>query len=162
MRTASPGVRSGAVRCPTSFSLSKFRRQTFRRQTEVCRTFYFKLHHQPGLLVVGLLGLSMLAGACGRNLVTGHDGSAALTEDEKHRVYPAALAVSDAPLDGDLLKSVCRKLDIFDTSTKPNQQYLKFISDHIQWSMEPDNRQFGHEISTPEKAREYIRRHLQL
>jgi hypothetical protein len=88
-----------------------------------------------------------------------HDGLQ-LTEDEKHRLYSAALAASESPLDTDLFKHVCRKIGIFDAGGKPNDAYLAFVAEHINWSMKPEIDEFKREINTKEKAVEYVRRHL--
>lgn len=37
-----------------------------------------------------------------------------VANDEKHRLYSAALAASESPLDTDLFKDVCKKIEIFD------------------------------------------------
>jgi len=83
-----------------------------------------------------------------------------LTEDEKHRLYSAALAASESPLDTDLFKDVCRKIGIFDAGGKPNNSYLAFVSTHVDWAMKPETELFKHEIDTKEKALEYIKRHM--
>ena len=111
--------------------------------------------------IAAIIVCASICSSCGtRSNTTGRANAPQLTENEKHRLYAAALAASDSPLDSDLFKTVCQKIEIFDASGKPTQHYMSFISDHIQWSMEPANREFGHEINTPEKARQYISQHL--
>ena len=83
-----------------------------------------------------------------------------MSEDEKHRLYSAALAASESPLDTDTFKDVCRTIDIFDAAGKPNQKYLIFVSDHVNWSLGPGNQGFRRQIDTREKAREYINQYL--
>lgn len=83
-----------------------------------------------------------------------------MTEAEKHRLYAAALAATDSPLDSDLFKSVCRKIDIFDEENQPNPKYPSFVSDHIHWSMAVENRDFRNEINTRDKAVRYVQEHL--
>jgi hypothetical protein len=81
------------------------------------------------------------------------------TNDEKHRLYSAALAASESPLDTDLFKDVCKKIGIFDPDGTPNDNYM-FVSEHVDWSLKSETDQFRHEINSKEKARGYIDRHL--
>ena len=83
-----------------------------------------------------------------------------LNEDEKHRLYSAALAASESPLDTDTFKKVCREIGIVDARGRANDQYMGFVSEHVNWGMKPETEQFRQEINTQEKAREYITRHL--
>jgi hypothetical protein len=83
-----------------------------------------------------------------------------LSLDEKHRLYSAALATSEAPLDTDTFKDVCQRIGIFDASGKPNDQYMAFVSQHVDWGTRPDTNQFRQEINSKDKAREYIKQHL--
>ena len=82
------------------------------------------------------------------------------TEDEKHRLYSAALAASESPLDTDTFKDVCQMIGIFDDSGKPNDQYMPFVSQHVNWGMRSEASEFRHEINSKDKAREYINQHL--
>jgi hypothetical protein len=83
-----------------------------------------------------------------------------LTEDEKHRLYSAALAASDAPLDNDAFKNVCRQIGIFDAAGRPNDQYMTFVSQHVDWGMKSEASNFRQEINSRDKARDYLKRHL--
>jgi hypothetical protein len=83
-----------------------------------------------------------------------------LSVDEKHRLYSAALAASDSPLDTDTFKDVCQRIGIFDASGKANDQYMAFVSEHVNWGTRSEAGQFRHEINSKDKAREYIRNHL--
>jgi thioredoxin-related protein len=83
-----------------------------------------------------------------------------LTQDEKHRLYSAALAASESPLDTDTFKEVCREIGIFDADGKPNNNYIAFVSEHVEWGTKSETDQFRREISSKDKAREYIRDHL--
>jgi hypothetical protein len=86
--------------------------------------------------------------------------AAALTEDEKHRLYSAALAAGESPLESELFKDVCRKIGIFDAQGKPNDNYMSFVSAHVEWAMKAQTEQFKTEINSREKAREYLSKHL--
>lgn len=105
--------------------------------------------------IIILLALSLVVVSCGRGWA-----KESLTEDEKHRLYAAALAVSDSPLDSEIFKRVCRRIEIFDAGGNPNDKYIKFVSAHVDWATKPQTALFRNQIDTPEKARQYIDEHL--
>jgi hypothetical protein len=82
------------------------------------------------------------------------------SDDQKHRLYAAALAASDSPLDSDIFKRVCRHIEVFDVGGKPNDKYIPFVSAHVDWETHQQTEQFRNEINTPEKARQYIDQRL--
>ena len=99
--------------------------------------------------------------ACSSWSATGSQKDASrFTADERHRLYAAALAVSDSPLDNDLFKDVCRRIEIFDAYGKPNEKYMAFVSEHLNWTMKPENEQFKSDINTKQKAHDYVVQHL--
>src|SRR5882672_8889394 len=61
-----------------------------------------------------------------------------LSEDEKHRLYTAALAASDLPLESDSFRDVCKTIGIFDANGTPNDSYLPFVSAHVDWAMKSE------------------------
>jgi len=107
--------------------------------------------------LVGLLCLGLTISACGHSA---RDGAARFSEDEKHRLYAAALAASETPAESEILKRVCRQIEIFDASGKPNDRYLQFVGAHVDWATKTQSEQFRNEINTREKARQYIDRQL--
>lgn len=109
---------------------------------------------------IGLLGLSILVNSCGRNSATVRDGPARFTEDEKHRLYAAALAASDAPLDTQTFKSACQAIGVFDQNGQPNDSYMTFVTKHFEWSTNPHSEDFRHQINTRGKAQAYVEQHL--
>jgi len=111
-------------------------------------------------LIVILIGLGLFVISCGPGSANTSRGNRRLTEDEKHRLYAAALAVSDSPLDSDVFKGVCQRIEVFDASGKPNDRYMDFVSAHIDWAIRPQTEQFRNQINTPQKARQYIDEHL--
>lgn len=112
-------------------------------------------------LMIGLVGfLLLVSSACSRGAADAARGAPALSEDEKHRLYAAALAASDSPLDTDAFKAACRKIGIFDANGKPNDEYMAFVSEHVNWGTKSETDQFRREIDSKEKARAYIREHL--
>ena len=58
-------------------------------------------------------------------------GTASLTNDEKHQLYSAALATTESPLESETFKKVCQRIDIFGASGNPNDNYLPFVSAHV-------------------------------
>ena len=107
------------------------------------------------------IALCLLSWSSCRNAANDAHNSS-LTDDEKHRLYAAALATSDSPLDTDLFKQVCQRIEIFDANNSPNDQYLKFVAQHIDWSMKSATNEFRREIDSKDKARDYISKHLSL
>ena len=109
--------------------------------------------------LMGLLSLCLLVSACGR--AASRDVVAArLSEDEQHRLYAAALAASDSPVDSEIFKRVCRHLEVFDAAGKPNDRYMQFVSAHVEWATKAQTEEFRSQINKPEKARQYINEHL--
>lgn len=119
-------------------------------------------------MVIATIGIAICCSACSSLNSSGaaktvpgtqRDGTS-FTENERHRLYSAALAANESPLDSEIFKDVCRKIGIFDAKSQPNEQYMEFVAQHVNWSLKAENAQFRSEIDTKEKAREYINRHL--
>lgn len=120
--------------------------------------------HLKQIIAIVVFAMSMSGcGASGNGVTptaTGANGPVfSLAEDQKHRLYSAALAASESPLDSDLFKAVCKKIGIFDAQGNPNDKYMTFVQEHIAWSTKPEIEPFRHEINTREKAGEYIRKY---
>ena len=120
------------------------------------------------LLAIALVAIALSAcsvGNAGGSATTDGKPNAvrngdSLTKDEKHRLYTAALAASDSPLESEIFKEVCKTIGIFDAGGTPNDNYLPFVSAHVDWAMKTETEQFKREINTKEKAREYISKYL--
>ncbi len=112
------------------------------------------------ILAVVLIGISLSISMSACTGTTGTSTAKAdpvgLTEDEKHRLYAAALAASEFPLESATFKEVCGKIGIFNPQGNPNDNYMGFVAAHIEWAMKPESEPFKREINTKEKAREYI------
>lgn len=102
----------------------------------------------------------MACSSCGSGSAGAGNNAARLSEDEKHRLYSAALAASESPLDTATFKDVCRRIGILNEAGQPNDLYMTFVSEHVDWGMNSESDQFKREIDSKEKAREYIRKHL--
>ena len=108
--------------------------------------------------IVAIVSLALFLTAC--SSLGSRASTRPLSEDERHRLYSAALAASESPLDTDTFKDVCQKIGIFDASGKPNDQYMAFVSQHVDWGIKPETNQFRQEINSKDKAAEYIKAHL--
>jgi hypothetical protein len=115
------------------------------------------------ILAIVLIGISL---SISMSACTSSSGNSAarvgtsLTEDEKHRLYTAALAASDSPFESETYREVCKKIGIFDAHGQQNGNYMGFVAAHLEWAMKTENEQFKREINTRENAREYVSRHL--
>ena len=98
--------------------------------------------------------------ACGRAPLNSLTHNSRLTEDEKHRLYAAALASSDSPLDTRNFRLTCQRIGIFDAGGQPNDRHLAFVGEHVNWSAHTQTEEFRQQINTREKAQAYVERHL--
>jgi hypothetical protein len=114
------------------------------------------------MLGFALLCMSMLFSACLRNSTTQAEVRGTnLTKEEKHRLYAAALAASDSPLDTQSFKGACQTIGIFDQQGHPNEKYMTFVTEHFEWSSTEPGQLFRRQIDTREKAGAYVKDHLQ-
>jgi hypothetical protein len=110
-----------------------------------------------------LIGLCLSAcSSIGNRSATKIDAASPLSEDEKHRLYTAALFASESPLESESFREVCRTIGIFDAGGNPNDHYLPFVSAHVDWAMKVETQQFKLEIKTKEMARDYVIKHCAL
>ena len=117
------------------------------------------------MLAIALAAMALGGCSCGagsdRSAVTAaQTSSRTLSQEEKHRLYSAALAASDSPLDTALFRDACRKIGIFDTEGNPNESYMAFVQEHVQWGLKIETTQFRSEINTKERAQEYVLKRL--
>jgi hypothetical protein len=111
-----------------------------------------------GVLIGVLIGFSM--SACTSSTGTPARVGTIFTEEEKHRLYAAALSASEFPLESETFKEVCKKIGIFDDHGNQNDNYMGFVSAHFEWAMKSQTEQFKQEINTREKARDYLNKSL--
>lgn len=111
------------------------------------------------LLAVALIAL-VVSGCGSASSTTTRNTAGRMSEDERHRLYSAALAASESPLDSDTFKNVCREIGIFDAQGRPNDQYMAFVSAHVNWGVRSETEQFRREINSKDKATEYLKKHL--
>ena len=113
------------------------------------------------LHLVALALVAVLVSGCGSaGSTSARRAAGRLTDDERHRLYSAALAASESPLDSDTFKDVCREIGIFDAEGRPNDQYMAFVSQHVNWGVRSEAEAFRREINSKEKATKYIAQHL--
>jgi len=98
--------------------------------------------------------------ACGRGPANSFTNNSRLKEDEKHRLYAAALASSDSPLDTRNFRLACQRIGIFDTGGQPNDRYMTFVGERMDWSAHTQTEEFRQQINTREKAQAYVQQHL--
>src|ERR1700687_3838235 len=115
-------------------------------------------------VAIGLIGvlIGLNLSACTRSSATSvaSAGSDGMSQDQKHRLYSAALAASESPLESETFGEVCKKIGIFDARGNQNDHYMAFVSAHIEWAMKAENRSFKQEINTREKAHEYLNKYM--
>ena len=80
--------------------------------------------------------------------------ASSMTEDEKHRLYQAALIVGEQ----ELLRRVSVKIGIMEDDFTPGDNYQEFVVEQVSWALR--NTEFTSTINTTEKARAYINAHM--
>lgn len=81
--------------------------------------------------------------------------TATMNDDERnrHRLFQAAATTRD----NTLIREVGRRLGLFNPQNQPTADYRPFVEKHMEWARsDPD---FIRDMKTPQKAREYVRRH---
>ena len=73
-----------------------------------------------------------------------------MSDDDKHKLYQAALQTGDA----ELLRRVEVKLGLREDDYTPGDNYQAFVIEHVTWAYR--NTEFAQSINTPEKARAYV------
>ena len=73
-----------------------------------------------------------------------------MSNDDKHKLYHAALVTGDEAL----LRRVSVKLGLMDDDYTPGQEMAQFLASHAVWTF--NNRAFIQTIDTAEKARTYV------
>jgi hypothetical protein len=80
--------------------------------------------------------------------------SASMSDDDKHKLYQAALMVADS----ELLRRVEVKLGLREADFTLGDNYQTFVTEHIDWSLK--NTDFITSLNSAEKARAYINAHI--
>jgi len=78
-----------------------------------------------------------------------------MSDDDKHKLYQAALIVGDQ----ELLRRVSVKIGIMEDDFTPGDNYQAFVVEQVSWAIQ--NTEFTNSIKTPEKARAYINAHME-
>ena len=73
-----------------------------------------------------------------------------MSDDDKHKLYQAAIQTGDAQL----LQRVEIKLGLREDDYTPGDKYEAFVTEHVTWVFR--NGSFVNSINTPEKARAYV------
>ena len=80
--------------------------------------------------------------------------ASSLSDDDKHRLYHAALQTGDQ----ELMRRVSIKLGLMDEDYTPGPTYQTFVDEHVSWVVR--NIDFIGTINSPEKARAYVNEHF--
>lgn len=112
------------------------------------------------LPIIMAVSVVLSLGACGVGARNGKITGSRLNDAEQHRLYAAALAASDSPLDSQMFKRACQSIGIFDQKGQPNDSYMAFVTRHVAWSTSPQAEEFRRQIDTKEKAIVYVDEHL--
>lgn len=80
--------------------------------------------------------------------------ASSLSDDEKHRLYHAALMTSDQ----ELIRRVSVRMGLMNEDFTPGAEWEQFITNHVGWVLR--NASFIQSINTEEKAREYVNDNL--
>ena len=75
---------------------------------------------------------------------------ASMSNDDKHKLYQAAIQTGDAQL----LQRVEVKLGLREDDYTPGTEYESFVTEHVTWVF--SNTDFVRSINTAEKARAYV------
>lgn len=76
--------------------------------------------------------------------------ASSMSEDDKHKLYQAAVMTGDA----ELLRRVSVKIGLMDDDYTPGDNYSTFVQAHVTWVI--SNTDFVQSIGSQEKAREYV------
>ena len=76
--------------------------------------------------------------------------AASMSDDDKHKLYQAALMTGDP----ELVRRVSVKLGLMQDDYTPGDNYQSFVTEHVSWAIR--NSEFASTINTPEKARAYV------
>lgn len=81
-------------------------------------------------------------------------GGAAMSDDDAHKLYQAAAMTGDSQM----IMDVNKKIGLLNADGSANQEKMtKFTTEHGAWAQK--NTSFLQEINTPEKAKEYVKKH---
>ena len=80
--------------------------------------------------------------------------ASSMTDDDKHKLYQAALMTADA----ELLRRVEVKLGLREDDFTIGDNYQAFVTQHVSWAI--SNTDFASEVNTPEKARDYVNKNI--
>ena len=77
-----------------------------------------------------------------------------MTDDDKHKLYQAAVMTGDP----ELVRRVSVKIGLMNDDYTPGANYTTFVREHVTWVIA--NGDFVKSMSPQEKAREYVNEHF--
>jgi hypothetical protein len=102
------------------------------------------------VVCAGVIGV-----ACGKSGNSSDRPSvSSLSTDDRHKLFQAAGAMGD-----DALRiEVSKKLGLLDANGQPTAAFEPFTNEHLGWAMK--NIEFIKEHMPPDKAKEYVNKHM--
>lgn len=98
-------------------------------------------------IVALLVGLSLISIACSKS-------AANMSDDDKYKLFFAATQTGDRAT----IEEVGKKIGLVNSDGTPGSEYQKFINGAMEWGQK--NAAFVQQISTPDKAKEYVKSHM--
>jgi hypothetical protein len=80
--------------------------------------------------------------------------SSSMSDDDKHKLYQAALTSGDS----ELVRRVSVKLGLMNDDFTPGDEYAEFVKDHAIWVF--SNTDFIQTLDSKEKAVAYVNQHM--
>jgi len=80
--------------------------------------------------------------------------SSSQSDDQRHRLLYAATVTGDA----EVIQRVSKKIGILKDDHTPTETNIEFMTQHVGWVLR--NSDFVQSLSTPEKARAYVDKHI--
>ena len=84
------------------------------------------------------------------NSSSSSSSAASMSDDDKHKLYQAAMMTGDP----ELVRRVSVKLGLMDDDYTTGEEYTSFVGSHVTWAIR--NTEFIQSLDTPAKARAYV------
>jgi len=85
---------------------------------------------------------------------TSTSSASSMSDDEKHRLYQAAVMTGDQ----ELIRRVSVAIGLMDEDYTPGENYSQFLTAHVSWVLR--NSDFIRSLDTADKARDYVNEHF--
>ena len=88
------------------------------------------------------------------NSSSSSSSSDSMSEEDKHKLYQAALMTGDP----EIVQRVSVKIGLMEDDYTPGPEHQRFVAAHVGWAIRNSN--FTQTIDTPDKARAYVNEHF--